>query len=63
MLTKSTLLGAFTLLSACSAVPHRVPKYVDLEHLPASLKSKYGIETITETDVSSHRGDTLHTFH
>ena len=52
MLTKSSLLGALTLLSACSAVPHNVPKYIDLEHRPASIKSKYGLETITETDVS-----------
>ena len=63
MLTKSTFLGAFTLLSACSAVSHHVPKYIDLEHRPANIKSKYGIETITETDVSFHRGGTLHTFH
>lgn len=53
MLLKASLLGALALLTGCSAVAHKAPGRIDLERRPGPrTRVKYGIETVTEKDVS-----------
>jgi hypothetical protein len=53
MLTTSIFLGALGLIPMCSAVPHYIPSRIELDHRPVpGMKQKYGIETISEANVS-----------
>ncbi|KAJ5900153.1 acid protease [Penicillium taxi] len=49
MLSTSILI-TIGLIPLCSAIPHYVHSRIDLEHLPGSVKPRYGVETITESN-------------